>query len=184
MNRRNLKKLLVVGISITLFCTIAGPIWAKKGLTEAEEKAKALAEAKSELNNTNWKIELKPMVTGRRKPKGSEEDTLRFVNNQVISDKLEAEGFSSSNYTVRIKRKDNDIIIWETMQASEKKGVAFWRGEIRNDKMRGVLSWHVSENKKKSYNFASKAKEIIPEEIELPEPVVEGVEEPVEIPAE
>lgn len=180
MDRRILKKLLL-SISIILFCGIAGPIRAEKGLTEAEEKAKTLVEAKKELNNTSWEIELKPMATGKRKPKKSEKDTLRFVNNQIISDKLEAEGFSFSNYTVRIKGKDNDVIIWETMQASEKKGVAFWRGEVRNNRMRGVLSWHISEKKKESYNFVSMAKEIIPEEIELSEP---AAEEPVKVPAE
>ena len=184
MDRRTLKKLLLLSVSIILLCARAGPSWAEKGLTEAEEKAKALTEAKKELNNTSWKIELKPMVIRKKKPGKSEEDTLWFVNNQVISDKLEAEGFSSSNYAIRIKKKDKDVIIWETMQASEKKGAAFWRGEIRNNKMRGVLSWHIDERKKKSYNFVSMAKENISEEIELPEPVVEEVDEPVEVPAE
>lgn len=184
MERRTLKKLVLLSLSIILVCAIARPSWAEKGLTKAEEKAKALAEAKKELDNTSWKIELKPMATGKGKPKGSEEDTLRFVNKQVISDKLEAEGFSFSNYTVRLKGKNNDVIIWETMQTSENKGIAFWRGEIRNDRMRGVLSWHISEKKKESYNFVSMANEIIPEEIELSEPVVEEAKESAEIPVE
>lgn len=189
MSRQIFKKIFFVlsGV-IIITLTINMAVWAEnsgKGkISPVEEKAKVLAEAKIALDNTSWKIELKPMATGKKKPKGSEEDVLRFVNNQIISDKLETEGFSSSNYTVRIKGKNNDIIIWETMQMSEDKGVAFWRGEIRKGRMRGVLSWHISESKKKSYNFASMAKEIIPEKVELPELVVEEVEEFVEIPVE
>lgn len=184
MITETVKKLFVLSVSIILVCVLAEPSWArKKVLTEAEQKAKVLMEAKVELNNTVWEIELKSMVTGKKKSTKSEKDKLRFVNNQIISDKLEAEGFSSSNYTIRIKGKNNDIVIWETMQASEKQGVAFWRGEIRKGRMRGVLSWHISERKKETYNFVSIANEVIPDEIELPESVVEEAEKPEEKPA-
>lgn len=166
MGKKVLGKMLLLGLSVVVAFTAAGSVWAEKILTKAE----ALAAAKVELNNTSWEIELKPMVTGKKKAKKNEQDTLLFLNKQIVSDKLEAKGFSPSNYTIRIKGKDNEIVIWETMQASEDRGVAFWRGEIRKGKMRGVLSWHISDEKKENYNFVSLTTEVIPEEIEAPEP--------------
>ena len=49
------------------------------------------------------------------------------------------------------------------MQTSEKKGLTFWKGELENDKMRGVLSRHIDEKTIKDYTFYSTAKEMITE---------------------
>jgi len=172
VDSKNFKRLLLLSLGIIVFCVMSTNVLAKKSFTEAEKKAKALAEAKETLNNTTWDIVLKSIVASKKKS-SEKEDTLRFINNQVVSDDLESDGFSPSNYTIRLKGKDNDVIIWETMQTSEDKGAAFWRGEIRNGKMRGVLSRHISNRKKESYNFSSVEKKVVPEKIEVEETVVE-----------
>ena len=188
MIKRDLKKRFLVGSGIVILALIINAaIWAedsgKDKIVSAEEKREMLNVAKNELNNTIWQIELRQTAIGKKKKSKKEEaDVLRFKNNKIISDKLASSGFSSSNYTIRLKGKDNDIVIWETMQASEEKGVAFWRGEIRNGIMRGVLSWHVDEKNKKNYLFVSAAKkatETVVQEIKKPEkPAVQKKETP------
>lgn len=141
-----------------------------------EEKKLTAKEAKDMINNSTWKIELKEMSTGKNREEIS--DTLKFTDNRIVSDKMESEGFSPTNFTVRIKGEDR--VIWETMQTSEKKGIAFWRGELREGQpMRGVLSWHIKENKVVDYSFSSDgSKKWGPDGIieeKAPEPVVEEV---------
>ncbi len=123
-------------------------------MTDAEKK-QLMDEAKAALNSMAWDITLR--IPDNEKA-AEEKDKLTFVDNTVISDKMKAEGFGASNYTIRLKGQMGEIMIWETMQTSEKNGIAFWRGEIRADSMRGVLSWHVDENKKIDYAFNSTAK--------------------------
>ncbi|MBU1083965.1 MAG: hypothetical protein KKG84_02615 [Candidatus Omnitrophica bacterium] len=117
----------------------------------AEEKTITAKEAKEMIDNTVWKVELKEMST--EKNREEMKDILRFSEGKIASDKMVSEGFAATNFTVRIKGKDR--VIWETMQTSEKNGIAFWRGELREGQpMRGVLSWHIKENKVKDYSFA------------------------------
>ena len=183
MIKRGLKKCFLVWSGIVILTLIVGTaVWAEdsgKGkIISAEKKREMLNVAKNELNNTIWQIELKQTaIDKKKKSKEVEADVLRFKNNKIISDKLASSGFSSSNYTIRLKGKDKDIVIWETMQASEEKGVAFWRGEIRNGVMRGVLSWHVDEKNKENYLFVSAGKEDISEE-EATEAVVQEIKKP------
>jgi hypothetical protein len=143
---------------------------AKEKELAQEKMRKLIQEAKNKLNNTAWQIELKqavstaaPDIAGKKQKKASvatiEKDIISFRDNKIDSSSLMAEGFSPTNYTVRLKGKDNDITIWETMQTSQDKGVAFWRGEIEKDVMRGVLSWQVSEEDKRDYTFTSVKKE-------------------------
>ncbi len=156
----------------------------RKPLADLSEKEKneLIEEAKSELNNKVWDITLK--LSDPKKVE-EEEDILRFEDSRFISDKLQSEGFDASNYTVRLKGKTGEIIVWETMQTSEESGVAFWRGELRGDVARGVLSWHIDDKNKKDYTFTSKGKKDIVLEPEeevptAPEPAVveEKINEP------
>jgi len=164
--------LLLAGIIISLLClTVVARAQEsdKDKIARAEERRKMIQEAKDKLDGTIWQIKLRQTAPKKKE----EEDTLRFENYKVASDKMVSEGFAPSNYTVRLKGKDNEIVIWETMQTSEKEGIAFWRGEIQQrgeieqiDVMRGVLSWHLGEKDKKDYTFVSVEKEVIPEPVE------------------
>ena len=174
------KKILVCSAFIIFTFGIVSVSMAQK--EEVKTKKEMLVDARNALDNTVWKIDLTEMSAKTGKKMEAESDTLRFENNKIISDKLTEEGFPSTGYTVRLKGKDNEIVIWETMQTSEEKGIAFWRGKISNEKMRGVLSWHIDEKKKKDYTFSGSCtgKEVVSEEIEeVKEEIVEA--EPVEI---
>ncbi len=147
-----------------------------KELSEAE-KRQLIQEAEESLNNTEWQIELQQMG---KKGKKAEEDTLYFKSGKIFSDKLTSEGFSPSNYTIRVKGIDNDIIIWETMQTDEEKGVAFWRGEVNGEIgeedifMRGVLSLRREEGKQQDLTFISTKKKILPKEDKATEQKTSG----------
>ncbi len=135
----------VVVLSLLIFTVAA--VAADKDM---EEQKKLLEAAKIELNNMEWKIKLSPI--GDTNAQGYE-DTLLFINNKFSSEKLESEKFPVSNYTVSIKGED--IIIWETMQTSEDGGLAFWRGELENNVMRGVLSMRLDEKTHMDFSFYS-----------------------------
>jgi hypothetical protein len=67
-------------------------------------------------------------------------------------------GFQATNYSLSIQ--GDGTFVWETMQTSEKSGIAFWRGEISADmqSMRGILSHQISDKNKEEYSFVSTAK--------------------------
>ncbi|MBU0548717.1 MAG: hypothetical protein KJ838_00095, partial [Candidatus Omnitrophica bacterium] len=95
----------------------------------------ALIEKKRKLlNNTKWEIELS-LLTGKGK---KQSDIITFSNNQIASANLIRSGFSATNYTLTIQ--EDVAVIWETMQTSEKSGIAFWRGEVdlNIEKMQGI----------------------------------------------
>ena len=160
---------------------------AETELTPAQIKRQLVQEAKENINGSIWTIDLRQ--TGVAKDKGIQEtDVLRFENYKVQSDKFKKEGFPQTNYTVRLKGRENEIVIWETMQTSKDKGIAFCRGEIRDGKMRGVISWHISEKKKQEYSFVSIEKDEViksSEEVALPikEEVIQQIKEEITPPA-
>jgi hypothetical protein len=138
---------------------------AKERVVAQEKMRKLVQAAKEKLNDTAWQIDLRESMStaseksGRAKKSSSlEKDTLSFRDNKIESSSLISNGFTPTNFTVRLKGKNNDIIVWETMQTSADKGVAFWRGEIDNDTMRGVLSWQLDEQNKQDYSFVSAQK--------------------------
>lgn len=189
---------ILIGIMISVLCFAAigeAQIEEEKA-KERERKRAMIRAAKEKLNGTSWEITLTESTA--KKNKEVIEDTLRFVNGRIESKNLVSEGFSPSNYTVRIKRENR--VIWETMQKGEEKGIAFWRGELDRDQkdgalgevMRGVLSWHVDDEGKKvvDYTFISEGvEEVMPTEVEKGEapiveevPTVGGTQEAAEVP--
>lgn len=170
---------------------------AKERSIAQEKMRKLIQEAKEKLNNTAWQIDLRESMStaseksGKGKKSSSlEKDTLSFRDNKIESSSLISNGFTPTNFTVRLKGKNNDIVVWETMQTSADKGVAFWRGEIDNDVMRGVLSWQIDEQTKQDYSFVSAQKGtpapvaapvVVEEEVavveEVAAPVVQEVKE-------
>ncbi|MCK9594983.1 MAG: hypothetical protein PHH68_07995 [Candidatus Omnitrophica bacterium] len=129
-----------------------------KARIEADKAHRALIEQKRrEMNNTEWAIDLSKL-TGKGK---KETDTVTFKTNQVFAGGYVKKGFQPTNYSLSIQGDGN--FVWETMQSSEKSGLAFWRGEISADmqSMRGVLSHQISDKAKEEYSFVSTAKNIV-----------------------
>jgi len=109
-----------------------------------------IAKKKAELNGKEWTVELKPM-SGKGK---AETDVISFAEDKVMSKNLTALGYSATNFTVRLE--EDGTVIWETMQTSEKDGMAFWRGDIGTDGvMRGVLSKRDKKDNAYDFSFVS-----------------------------
>lgn len=166
--------LLVSAVVLTWCLGVFSSVYAKrksKAETEIQRKRELRKQEKAKLNNTVWQIELVKISVDKKKRR-KEEDTLRFENNKVQSDKLASEGFSPTNYTINVEGNGNTIVVWETMQTNEIGNIAFWRGEIENGVMRGILSWQLSETFKEDYGFVSTAKEDITETTKEEVPIV------------
>jgi hypothetical protein len=71
-----------------------------------------------------------------------------------MSKNMKNAGFAESGVNVRID--EEGVVIWETMQADDKGGVAFWRGDIQDGKMRGVLTKEDKRGSVSNFSFASK----------------------------
>ncbi len=126
--------------------------------TKATRAQQALIEKKrKQLNNTEWEIELTLLSNKKIK----QVDVITFKNNQFVSAKFSQLGFSATNYTLSLEKEDK--IVWETMQTSEKYGIAFWRGELDLglSKMQGILSQHVDDKTTNDYSFSSISKKTI-----------------------
>jgi hypothetical protein len=117
---------------------------AKKQLEEKKRK---------ELANSEWTIELTPLGGKGKK----EEETVVFKDNQVSFVSYGKKGFPATNYTLTVQ--DDGMVVWETMQTSEKSGIAFWRGEMPDmQNMRGIFSYHPDEKTSVDYSFVSTGK--------------------------
>lgn len=92
--------------------------------------------ALDELDMTYWQIELF-LSDGQV----AEQDVISFNQGKFSSVHLARLDYQNTNYT---RVLEDDKIIWETMQASP-KGTASWRGEIKDGKMRGILSLRPKE---------------------------------------
>ena len=164
-----------IGIALVLMLSIVSVSLAaeKKGNAKEQEKPKAveakqdeemakkIKEAEKTLNNTKWQVNFSQITQAEKKEKFA--DTVSFKDGKVEIESLTSQGFSATSFTISIKGDDNNVIVWETMQVSEKKGLAFLKGEIEEGRMRGVLSRHLDEKSVKDYTFYSTSKEVIQE---------------------
>lgn len=124
-----------------------------------QARKKQLLSAKLEaLNNTEWRVEIWPAGSKEKK----QVFTLKFSNHKFASD-FPAQDFPQTNFTPTYN--DDGSLIWETMQTSEKQGVAFWRGEFSADStsMRGLISHQLPNKTNKDYSFESIGKEGVTE---------------------
>jgi hypothetical protein len=124
--------------------------------TAQEEAAKRVAQeeqARAALNGTRWAITWTSTAGGEAAAKPAK-DTISFEERQVSSERLVKAGYPSSNYSLTIA--GDGMTIWETMQTKEGEGVAFWRGEVQGDTMRGVLSKHPLEGATEDYTLSGR----------------------------
>ncbi|MFH0828172.1 MAG: hypothetical protein V1919_03305, partial [Candidatus Omnitrophota bacterium] len=130
-----------------------------KAREETLKAKRALAQKKlNELNDTEWTIDLVSMVAKGKK----EVDIITFKNSQVAIASFTKKGFPTTNFTLTVQ--EDGTVIWETMQTSEKSGIAFWRGELDSklQTMRGVVSHQLDNKSKQDYSFVSTTKKNIP----------------------
>ena len=100
-----------------------------------------------QLKFSEWQIQLTP-IAGT----GDSADVLTFEDNKFFSAKMNSRGLPYSNYSVTIQ--EDNTIVWETIQ-SDASGSASWRGELRGDKMTGMLSLQDAGKDPQAFSFTS-----------------------------
>jgi hypothetical protein len=103
---------------------------------------------RAQLDGSTWTLELRPDAGGK-----AVQDTVAFAGRTVSSKWLTKAGYNASNYSVQVEA--DGLAIWETMQSNEKEGLAFWRGELRGEKMSGILSKQPTEGAAVNYRFTA-----------------------------
>ncbi len=81
-----------------------------------------------------------------------QKDTVVFNGRQVTSKELSKVGYTSGNYSLRVQ--EDGTAVWETMHMKAGEGMAFWRGEVKGEEMRGTLNRQFTEGESKDYAFS------------------------------
>ena len=113
---------------------------------ERVRQEKLRQELRAKLEGTRWTLQLTSGEAGTTPL----QDTLTFKSGQVTSERLAKLGYGSSNCSLSF---EGDAGIWETMQRKEGAGVVFWRGELRDDSMQGMISEQPAKGAAKEYSF-------------------------------
>ena len=113
-------------------------------------RKEAEAKAKEVLAANEWTVYLTAMGQKKARP---EADVLNFGEGKLSSKNLSGKGYSTSNCTITVQ--SNGTIIWETMQTTEKGEMAFWRGELEGEVMRGVLSLQSPKGQAQDFSFTN-----------------------------
>ncbi len=134
-------------------------------------KKQAIEKARAALNSHEWTVYLTPAPdpSGKKVKVTVTTDVLTFSGeSKVASKELVAKGYPESNYTLSMQ--DDGTAVWETMQVNEQEGLAFFRGELRGESMKGVLSMQPTKGAKSTYYFSTTMPEIAAEQQAAPEP--------------
>jgi hypothetical protein len=110
----------------------------------------ALETAKLALESKEWAVYLSHADNPRARATA---DVLTFKEGKVFSKNLVSQGYAESNYTLSIG--SDGIPVWETMQVNEKEGLAFMRGELRTDEMKGAISMQPHKGGKSTLYFST-----------------------------
>ena len=144
----------------------------QQALVSLAKKTEAVTKAKEVLAAREWTVEVTPK--GEKGAQGkSEMDILTFtLAGTLSSNTFSGQGYKVSNITVT--PQEDGTIVWETMQMTEKGDVAFWRGELRNDTMSGLISLQPQQNVAREFIFKSlplgqAATPVVPEKLVAPE---------------
>jgi REP element-mobilizing transposase RayT len=105
--------------------------------TDVTKKTIASIQELDILDNTEWELRFVPFDAERP----GFTDKVSFIKGRFISARFSQEGFEATGYS---SSEEAGALTWETVQAS-KGAIASWRGEVRDEKMQGVLSLRFQE---------------------------------------
>ncbi|MDD5255232.1 MAG: hypothetical protein PHR11_04170 [Candidatus Omnitrophica bacterium] len=117
-------------------------------------KKQAMQKARDELNSHEWMVYVTPAPENAGKRITVEEDVLTFSGEgKVVSRELLAKGYPESNYTLSLQ--EGGVAVWETMQVNESEGLVFFRGELKDGVLTGVMSKQPQKGSKATYYFTT-----------------------------
>lgn len=75
-----------------------------------------------------------------------------FDDGKVASERLAAEGFAASKYTLSFG--EGEALVWESMMRSEAAGIVFWHAELQRNAIRGVFSKRAGGEAHQDFSFS------------------------------
>ena len=126
---------------------------AREEAERAAKRAEIEKQIKQQLQQLEeWVIYLIP--TGANPPRVKiAKDILTFSDISVSSQYLSEKEFRNSNYS--LSANDDGMGVWETMQRNDKGDIAFWKGQIKDLTMRGVLGLQPKKGQMQEFTFTT-----------------------------
>ena len=110
-----------------------------------------------EKNGSVWTVKVKD--ESGKSSKQTYEDKLKFEGGRVTSENFAARGYAASNYSAEVRR-GGETVVWKTMQSKVGGGTVHWRGELRGDKMAGIVVVRPRNGKAQNFSFTSESMEV------------------------
>ena len=111
-------------------------------------RLKSEAKAREDLGAKEWTVHFSPVGDKKAKP---QEDVLTFTSGKLSSRYFSTKGYLECNCTITVQ--DDGVIIWETMQVTKNGDTAFWKGELVNDAIDGIISLHPQKGAAQDFSF-------------------------------
>lgn len=126
---------------------------AREEAARAAKRAEMEKQIKQQLQQLEkWVVYLIP--TGANPPRVKiRKDILTFSDISVSSDYLTEKDFRNSNYS--LSANDDGMGVWETMQRNDRGDIAFWKGQIKDLAMRGVLGLQPKKGRMQEFTFTT-----------------------------
>jgi hypothetical protein len=147
--------------AVVLGGMLAAVVFAATVTAQTEDAKAAIRRAielksRQALKSQEWVIYVTPaeMVTGKKKAAPTvETDVLTFTDATLKSQNLCAQGYGESNFALSIG--DDGTAVFETMQVNQNEDLAFLRGELQNNVIKGSMGMHPKKGAKRSFNFST-----------------------------
>ena len=137
-----MKKILIVCLLVLVVFS--------QGVSYAKSMAVILDEKKAELNNTTWTVGVKPMGT-----KGvAETDVITLSDGTFSSRNMANAGYAPTAFTMRVK--PDETAMCETMQRNDAGEVCFWRIDIKDNEVRGVMTKIGTDGRSTDFSVSNK----------------------------
>jgi hypothetical protein len=88
-------------------------------------------------------------------------DVVMFSDGKFSSRNFSTRGYAPSNFTITVGAEG--LISWEVTQAADNGDIACWKGQLRDDVMRGIVSLNTLKGQLQDFYFSNTAPEKKPE---------------------
>jgi len=156
------KKILWLTVCILIFSArgVSLAFWNKPQKKEAPAKTDAVfdlnrklqAKVKAELSSRDWKVRLLPVGLIAAAP---EIDVLTFNDGKFSSQALSGRQYPVSSFTVTFT--DQGVAVWEVFQEKGNGEIAFWKGQLQEESISGVLCIQAQKAQLQDFYFTSDA---------------------------
>lgn len=121
------------------------------------------AKAREILTARDWMIYLASLDGNKV---AMDTDVVMFYDGKFSSRNFSTRGYAPTNFTITVGADGS--ISWEVTQTADNGDIASWKGQLRDDAMRGIVSLNTLKGQIQDFYFSNTAPEKKPEP-KLPE---------------